>query len=156
MKCPASRCSFVAGTLEPRDAFKRWRIEANDDAPRNNPARSESNVVDTDAELDRIEKLVQILDNWFLIPGTNVRVGLDAIVGLIPGAGDVVMLLANIHVVQRLSELGLPALVRLRMYGNVLIDLAVGAIPILGDIFDVAFKSNVRNLALARRYLNRD
>ncbi len=113
-------------------------------------------IIDADAELDRIEKLVQILDNWFAIPGTNVRIGLDSIVGLIPGVGDAVMLLANIHVVQRLSKLGLPGFVRLRMYGNVLIDVLVGAIPVLGDIFDVAFKSNVRNLALARRHLNRD
>lgn len=119
------------------------------------PGRA-SAIVDVDAELERIEKLVDMLDNWFAIPGTNVRVGLDSIVGLIPGIGDAVMLLANIHVVERLSALGLPVLVRLRMYANVLIDLAVGAIPVLGDIFDVAFKSNVRNLALARRHLGLD
>jgi hypothetical protein len=113
-------------------------------------------VVDVDEELARIERLVEILDTWFAIPGTNVRVGLDSIVGLIPGVGDTVMLLANVHVAERLSRLGLPATVRLRMYGNVLIDLVVGAIPVLGDIFDVAFKSNVRNLALARRHLGLD
>lgn len=113
-------------------------------------------VIDVDEELGRIERLVDILDNWFAIPGTNVRVGLDSIVGLIPGVGDAVMLLANVHVVERLSRLGLPMLVRVRMYGNVLLDLVVGAIPVLGDLFDVAFKSNVRNLALARRHLERD
>ncbi len=113
-------------------------------------------VIDVDEELGRVERLVEILDNWFAIPGTNVRVGLDSIVGLIPGVGDAVMLLANIHVVERLSRLGLPMLVRVRMYGNVLLDLVVGAIPVLGDLFDVAFKSNVRNLALARRHLERD
>jgi len=117
------------------------------------PGRT-TEVVDVDAELARIEKLVGLLDNWFAIPGTNVRIGLDSIVGLIPGVGDTVMLLANVHVVERLSRLGLPGTVRLRMYGNVLLDLVVGAIPVLGDIFDVAFKSNLRNLALARRHLD--
>jgi hypothetical protein len=113
-----------------------------------------ADVVDIDEELVRIERLVDMLDSWFAIPGTSVRVGLDSIVGLIPGVGDVVMLLASLHVVERLSRLGLPVTVRLRMYANVLIDFAVGAIPVLGDIFDVAFKANVRNLTLARRHLS--
>jgi hypothetical protein len=119
------------------------------------PGRA-ADVIDAEDELARIERLVQLLDSWFAIPGTSVRVGLDSIVGLIPGVGDTVMLLASVHVVERLARLGLPASLRFRMYANVLIDLAVGAVPVLGDIFDVAFKSNVRNLALARRHLGLD
>jgi hypothetical protein len=110
---------------------------------------------DLDGELARIERLVETLDTWFAIPGTKIRVGLDSIVGLLPGVGDTVMLLASLHIVERLSRLGLPEMVRLRMYANVLIDFFVGAIPVLGDLFDVAFKANVRNLELARRHLNR-
>jgi hypothetical protein len=117
------------------------------------PPGQMADVVDVDEELARIERLVDMLDSWFAIPGTSVRVGLDSIVGLIPGVGDVVMMIASLHVAERLSRLGLPVTVRLRMYANVLIDFAVGAIPVLGDIFDVAFKANVRNLTLARRHL---
>lgn len=108
---------------------------------------------DVELELADIERLVNLLDNWFEIPGTKVRVGLDAIVGLVPAVGDIVMLFANLYVVERLSRLGLSGFTRARMFGNVFIDFAVGAIPVLGDFFDIAFRANVRNLEIARRAL---
>lgn len=108
---------------------------------------------DVELELADIERIVNLLDNWFAIPGTNIRVGLDALIGLVPGLGDIVMLFANLYVVERLSRLGLSGFTRLRMFGNVFIDFALGAIPILGDFFDIAFRANVRNLQIARRAL---
>jgi hypothetical protein len=117
------------------------------------PPRPERDELAASAELDRIEALATMLDSWVAIPGTDVRIGLDPLVGLLPGVGDVIMLVASLYVVDRLSRLGLSRWARLRMIGNVLIDSAIGAIPVLGDIFDVAFKANVANVALARREL---
>lgn len=105
-------------------------------------------------ELAEIERIVNMLDSWFVIPGTNVRVGLDAIVGLVPALGDIAMLLASLYVVDRLSRLGLSGFTRARMFANVFIDFVIGAIPVLGDFFDIAFRANVRNLEIARRALN--
>jgi hypothetical protein len=109
--------------------------------------------VDVDAELDRLERLANLLDAWFEIPGTSIRVGLDPIVGLLPGIGDFLMFLTSIYMVDRLSSLGISRLTKARMVGNILIDWLVGSIPVLGDLFDVGFKANIRNLELARREL---
>ena len=117
------------------------------------PPRRERAGLDTESELVRLESLATMLDSWFVIPGTGIRVGLDPIVGLIPGVGDAIMFIASLYIVDRLSRLGLSTWTKLRMLGNVLVDLLIGSIPILGDIFDVGFKANIRNLALARRAL---
>jgi|KBSSwiStaDraftv2_1062776.scaffolds.fasta_scaffold718546_3 hypothetical protein len=109
--------------------------------------------LDVEDELARVARLANLLDAWFEIPGTSIRVGLDPLVGLIPGAGDALTFLASIYIVDRLSRLGVSRLTRARMVGNILIDLLVGAIPVLGDIFDVGFRANIRNLELARRDL---
>ena len=109
--------------------------------------------IDVDAELDRLERLANLLDAWFEIPGTSIRIGLDPIVGLIPGFGDALTFIASLYIVERLARLGLSPLTRARMVGNILIDLLVGAIPVLGDLFDVGFRANIRNLELARRAL---
>lgn len=112
--------------------------------------------LDIEVELARIERIANLLDAWIELPGTKIRIGLDAVVGLIPGVGDALTFFASIYVVDRLSRLGLSWLTRMRMIGNVLIDLLVGAIPLLGDIFDVGFRANIRNLDLARRELGFD
>jgi hypothetical protein len=109
--------------------------------------------LDVEGEFARIERLANLLDAWFEIPGTSIRIGLDPLVGLIPGAGDALTFLASIYIVDRLSRLGLSRLTRARMVGNILIDLVVGAIPVLGDLFDIGFRANIRNLELARRDL---
>ena len=79
--------------------------------------------IDVDAELDRLERLASLLDAWFEIPGTSIRIGLDAIVGLIPGFGDALTFIASLYIVERLARLGLSPLTRARMVGNILIDL---------------------------------
>lgn len=112
-------------------------------------------VLDKDAELARIERFAQLLDSEFVIPGTDVRFGLDSLVGLIPGIGDAIGLIASLYVTHRLNRLDLPRWTRLRMYWNVGIDALAGIFPIVGDIFDVAFKANIKNIELARRALKK-
>ena len=101
--------------------------------------------------LGRMEQVAWLMDRAIPIPGTNIRVGLDALLGLFPGAGDVVtgliqagLVLAAIHYYR------VPKAVAARMAANVLLDLGVGAIPLVGDVFDVFFKASTRNLELLR------
>lgn len=95
--------------------------------------------------------LARLLDTAIRIPGTNIRLGLDAVLGLIPGAGDAVGALLSSYIILAAARQGAPRAVLLRMIGNVAIDSLLGAVPVLGDIFDVAFKSNARNAALLER-----
>ena len=99
-----------------------------------------------------VELLAWLLDNSIPIPLTGRRVGLDAIVGLIPGLGDVISGGLGLLVVIKAAHLRMPRIVLARMLANVALDLSVGAIPVLGDAFDLWYKSNSRNLALLRRH----
>ncbi len=92
--------------------------------------------------------LARLLDSAVGVPGTGVRFGLDPVLGLIPGAGDVAGAALSGYMVLVARELGASKAVILRMLANVAVDTAVGTIPVLGDLFDVAWKSNTRNLAL--------
>jgi hypothetical protein len=112
-------------------------------------------IISPHAELDRLEQLADLLDSRFVIPGTSFRFGLDAVIGLVPGVGDLLSMAISLYLVNRASRLGLTRFVQARMLANVAIDTAIGAIPFLGDIFDAGFKSNRRNIALARRALMR-
>lgn len=100
----------------------------------------------------RIAAATRLLEDLATIPGTRQRIGLDSIVGLIPGAGDLVTAALGVWILLEAARFRLPRIVLARMVANVLIDLAIGAVPILGDLFDVVFRSNVRNLELFRRY----
>jgi hypothetical protein len=106
-------------------------------------------------DLEELERLADLLDAQFTVPGTNVRFGLDSILGLIPAIGDAVGLFASLYIMTRLERLGVSRWTRVRMIGNVAVDSLVGVIPLLGDVFDVAFKANRKNIALARRALER-
>ena len=88
----------------------------------------------------------------FKIPGTNISFGLDALVGLIPGAGDFATFLVSGYMMLTLAKNGASGFVLARMALNVLIDSLIGAIPILGDIFDIAFKANARNMKLMHEH----
>lgn len=112
----------------------------------------------TDAERDRslaeVATLAWLLDNSVPVPGTGGRrVGLDALIGLVPGIGDVVSGALGLVVLWRGARMGLPRIVVARMLVNALLDLAVGSIPVAGDAFDLWFKASSRNLALIRRHL---
>jgi hypothetical protein len=103
-----------------------------------------------------VEGLAWLLDNSIPVPGTGGRrFGIDAIIGIVPGVGDVVSGVLGLLVVWRGSRMGLPRIVVARMLLNALIDIAIGAIPIIGDAFDLWFKASTRNLALMRRHLER-
>lgn len=105
-----------------------------------------------DRALDNARALGRILDTAVGIPGTRLRVGLDAILGLIPGAGDALSAALSGYIILAAARAGASKPVLLRMVGNVVLDTVVGAVPVLGDLFDVAFKSNARNVALLERH----
>jgi Domain of unknown function (DUF4112) len=100
----------------------------------------------------RIELISRVMDDLVPIPGTRQRIGLDPIIGLVPGIGDVVSALAGVWVILEAARLGIPAIILIRMGWNAAVDLVVGAIPVLGDLFDVVSRSNRRNLELFRRH----
>jgi hypothetical protein len=95
------------------------------------------------------------MDSAIRIPGTNVRLGLDPILGLVPGIGDLASALASIYIVLTGIQLGAPRSVVVRMIANIGIDTLVGSVPILGDLFDVGWKSNNRNVALIEEHVGR-
>ncbi|MEO6153855.1 MAG: DUF4112 domain-containing protein [Croceibacterium sp.] len=103
----------------------------------------------------RIETLERLLEHSIALPGMKRSVGLDAIVGLIPVAGDIVTAAMGAYLVFEASLLGLPKWKLLRMAGNVAFDSAIGAIPVAGDVFDFVFRSNSRNLAILKRHLDK-
>lgn len=106
--------------------------------------------------LAEVEALAWLLDNSIPVPGTGGRrFGVDAVIGLVPGIGDIVSGALGLIVVWRGSRMGLPRIVVGRMLLNTLLDIAIGAIPILGDAFDLWFKASTRNLGLMRRHLER-
>lgn len=98
--------------------------------------------------LRRLRSLAWLLDSAIQLPGTRFRVGLDAIVGLIPGLGDVVGVLLSSYIVREAARAGAPPSVLVRMAWNVLVEGVVGMVPLAGDIFDAAWKANQRNVAL--------
>jgi len=104
------------------------------------------------AELSNLKVLAKLMDSQFKIPGTNVRFGLDALIGLVPGAGDFATFLISGYMVTILANNGASGFVLARMVLNILIDSFFGAIPVLGDIFDVAFKANQRNMTLMQQH----
>lgn len=107
------------------------------------------------ANVAGLRQLARLLDEAIRVPGTNVRFGLDAILGLIPGAGDVAGGILSTFIIVQAARLGAPRSVLARMVLNVAVDSIVGAVPILGDLFDIGWKSNTRNAALLERYAER-
>ena len=102
--------------------------------------------------LDRLRGIATVLDDAVRIPGTRIRFGLDALLGLLPGAGDAVTGAVAAYAIVLAARLGAPPVVIARMTMNVLIDVATGTIPVLGDIFDVGWKANRKNVQLLERY----
>jgi uncharacterized protein DUF4112 len=103
----------------------------------------------------RVDALATLMDTAFLLPGTNIRFGLDGIIGLVPGIGDAVTTVISLFIVSEARALGAPPLLIARMIANVALDGVVGAVPLFGDAFDVAFRANRRNMALLRAHLDK-
>jgi hypothetical protein len=105
-----------------------------------------------DQDLKLLNNLSNLLDNKFSIPGTNFRFGLDGIIGLVPYVGDFAGFAVSGYLVTIMMRKGAGIGILLQMFGNMLIDALVGAIPLLGDFFDLTFKSNRRNVELLKAY----
>jgi hypothetical protein len=102
--------------------------------------------------IERLDRLATLLDTAFVIPGTNIRFGADALIGLAPGIGDSVTTALAAYIVYEAHRLGVPRRVLVRMIGNVAIDGIVGAVPVFGDLFDVTFRANRRNVRILREH----
>lgn len=140
---PPSR-AITPVTAEPTDARADAVAEAE--------AMAERHLA-RQAEVERVGTLVRWLDDAVRIPGTRFGVGLDALVGLLlPGAGDVITGVASLAVLTAAVRRGVPRVVLARMLLNVTIDVLGGMVPVVGDAFDVVWRSNVRNLALLERH----
>jgi hypothetical protein len=107
------------------------------------------------AALDRLDRLATVLDIAFIMPGTNVRFGVEALIRLVPGIGDAAASLLSCYLLYEARRLGAPALLLARMSANVVLEGLVGTVPVLGDAFDVYFRANRRNIALLRRHFER-
>jgi hypothetical protein len=105
--------------------------------------------------LARLDALATLLDVAFILPGTNIRYGIDGIIGLIPVVGDIITTAISLWIVREARALGAPWHVTMRMLGNVALDGVVGAVPVVGDAFDVMFRANIRNMRMLRRWLDR-
>jgi hypothetical protein len=105
--------------------------------------------------LDRLHRVGYLLDDSIAIPGTRFRLGLDALIGLVPGVGDLVGGLLSLYIIVEAHRMGVPQSLLARMGWNVALDTLVGEVPILGDLFDVGFKANLRNLALLDGFARR-
>lgn len=103
----------------------------------------------------RVEAMERLMERSFTLPGINRPVGLDAIVGLVPIAGDLFGAAMGAYLVWEARNLGMPKWKLLRMAGNVAVDTALGAVPLAGDVFDFLFRSNSRNLKILKRHLDK-
>ncbi len=101
----------------------------------------------------RVRALARLLDSALKIPGTGITVGLDSIIGLVPGIGDLAGGLMSGYIVLISARLGVPPAVVVRMILNLGVDTLVGSIPLLGDLFDVGYRANIRNAALLDKHL---
>jgi hypothetical protein len=105
--------------------------------------------------LARLDALAKLLDIAFIVPGTNIRYGIDGIINLIPVVGDILTTAISLWLVREARALGAPWYVTARMLGNVAIQGVVGVVPVAGDAFDVMFRANVRNVRLLRRWMDK-
>jgi hypothetical protein len=108
-----------------------------------------------EATIRRLERLAHWLDDRYRLPGTGIRVGLDGIIGLIPGIGDAASGVLSAYIIYEARRLGVPNSVLAGMLGNFAVDFVVGAVPVFGDIFDIGWKANRRNVRMLLRHLER-
>lgn len=111
------------------------------------------NTTERLATLNRIRKFSRLLDTAIRIPGTGFRIGLDPILGLVPGAGDLVSGGFSAYLIFLATRLGLPRKMLGQMVFNIALESTVGFVPVVGDLFDAAYKANIRNLALLEQHL---
>jgi hypothetical protein len=105
--------------------------------------------------LARLDAIAKLLDVAFILPGTNIRYGIDGLIGLIPVVGDLITTAISLWLVREARALGAPWHITARMLANVAVDGVVGIVPIAGDAFDVMFRANVRNVRMLKRWMDR-
>jgi hypothetical protein len=111
------------------------------------------NTIERLATLNRIRRLSRLMDTAIGIPGTKFRIGLDPIIGLIPGAGDLISTAFSAYIIYLATRFGLPKEDMGKMIFNIGLEAVVGAVPLVGDLFDAYYKSNIRNLAILEQHL---
>ena len=107
---------------------------------------------DIATRLGRMRRLAWLVDAAFHIPGTRFRFGLNSLIGLAPGVGDTVLGLVSLYIIQQAHAMSVPHAKLARMLGNVAIEVVGGSVPILGDLFDVALKANLRNIRIVEEH----
>src|SRR5207247_11035077 len=120
-----------------------------------NPTANRSGKVTRGRRLGRVDALAKLLDVAFILRGTNIRYGIDGLVGLIPVVGDIITTAISLWLVREARALGAPWHVTARMLSNVALDGVVGMVPLAGDAFDVMFRANVRNVRLLQRWMDK-
>ncbi len=130
-----------------RDGFREFRLDFGSANPFGNLSREQ--------RLARLEAVAKLLDIAFILPGTNIRCGIDGLIGLIPVVGDIIATALSLWLVREARALGAPWHVTARMLANVAVQGVVGTVPVAGDAFDVLFRANMRNARLLRRWLDR-
>jgi hypothetical protein len=104
------------------------------------------------AALDRLDRLATVFDTAFVLPGTNVRFGVESLLRLVPGIGDAAASALSCYLLYEAHRLGVPRMLFARMVANVILEGTIGAVPLAGDAFDVMFRANRRNVALLREH----
>ena len=107
-----------------------------------------------EAAVRRMRFVANLLDDSIRVPGTEFRIGIDPILGILPGAGDAVAAAMSVYIVLESARLGVPFLTLLRMMANVTLDFAIGSVPVIGTLFDAAWKANQTNVELAVEHLD--
>jgi len=110
-------------------------------------------VPNSKARLARLRRLAWLINGAFGLPGTRFRFGLNSIVGLLPIGGDAVLGAISLYIVYEAARLGIPRPLLLRMVANVAMEVAGGSVPVLGDLFDMALKANLRNIAIIEKHV---
>jgi len=108
------------------------------------------------ATLNRLERYADFTDSRFRIPFTNIRFGIDSVIGLIPIIGETIGLIMSLYLLREAFKLGVPNLLKLKMLRNVLLDWVIGLVPIAGDIADIAYKANIRNIKLLLEHIDEE
>lgn len=109
-----------------------------------------------DPDMARLDALARLLDNQFRVPGTNLRFGLDGIIGLVPYLGDMAGFVISGLLMRLMLRRGAGPVIMLRMLGNFVLDAVIGIVPLLGDLFDFGFKANRRNVNMLKKYYTED
>jgi Domain of unknown function (DUF4112) len=107
-------------------------------------------------KLNRLKTIAKFMDSGWGIPFTKIRFGADAVAGLVPGFGDVGSGLVSLYIVLEAKKLGAPNALLVKMLANVAIDTGLGAVPVVGDVFDVLFKSNLKNIDLLHDFIHKN